>query len=274
MLRVLVLFCLTVVVAVSPSLAGEKTAASEVIGKLIDAHGGMDKWRATRTVSFEHKLVSPQEPDDPWVSREITDQRTRREYQEWPLDEAVICFDGENTWSMNWKRLNPPKFMVNLAYYFLNLPWITQDPGVILEGPGTGTLPADDTEYITIKMTFEAGTGESPDDYYVIYIDPETHLMKATEYIVTYGAMLDLFKVPAEVTFLGPLYHVYDDYTTVDGLVMPSKYRTYDPAGNVYGHHTVSNYAFDKPFDDSKMKMPEGAKIDTSSNKRKVQKEG
>jgi hypothetical protein len=274
MLRVILLFCLALAVTALPSLADEKTEVSEVVWKLIDAHGGMEKWRAAPTVSYEHKLVAPQEPDDPWLSHELTDQRTRREYQEWPLDEATICFDGDKTWSVNWQRLNPPKFMVNLSYYFLNLPWITQDPGVILDGPGTGKIPEDDTEYITVKMTFEAGTGESPDDYYVIYIDPETYRMKATEYIVTYGAMLDLFNAPPEMKFIGPLYHVYEDYVTVGGLVMPSKYRTYDPTGNVYGHHTVSNYAFDKPFDESKMKMPDGAKIDTSSNKRKAQKQG
>lgn len=34
---------------------------------------------------------------------------------------------------------------------------------------------------------------------YVIYIDPKTNLMKRVEYIVTYGAMLDLFRLPPDV---------------------------------------------------------------------------
>ena len=243
--------------------------AHMVAKKMIEAHGGMEKWSQAPTVSFKHTMIAPQQPDDPWTSIDVTEQGSRRTYQDWPLDEATIVFDGKETWSTDWKRLNPPKFMVNMAYYFLNLPWITQDDGVVLGDFGEGKLPHDDKAYITIRMTFEAGVGDAPDDYYVIYIDPDTHLMRGCEYIVTYGAMLDLFNMPPDVKFLGPLVKVFDDYEKVDGLMVPMTYKTYTPNGQMYGDHSVENVSFKQPFDEARMKKPNNAVIDTSSNERK-----
>jgi hypothetical protein len=258
-----------VVVAPASGLAGETGDAQSIALEMIKAHGGMDRWKAVTTVSFKNTMVAPWEPDDPWVSIEVTEQNSRRTYQDWPLDGATIVSDGKVTWSKDWKRGNPPKFMVNLSYYFLNLPWITQDPGVKLEGPGQGKLPGGDETYTTIRMTFEPGVGEASDDYYVIFIDPETKRMKAVEYIVTYGAMLDLFNVPEDQTFVGPLINVFDEYATVGGLAFPVKYTTYSPDGDVYGQHTVENLSLDKPFDETRMKMPDDAVVDNSSAKRK-----
>lgn len=241
--------------------------AERIVEKMIEAHGGMEAWQSAPTVSFRHTLVSPQDPEDPWVSIETTEQGSRRTYQEWPRDGARIAWDGKTVWSTDWKRLNPPKFMVNLAYYFLNLPWLTQDPGVNLAMEGRGGVPNDDRDYLKVKMTFDPGTGETPDDYYVIYIDPDTYRMRATEFVVTYGPMLDIFGVPAEVKFIGPIIHSYSEFTTVDGLVVPVAYSTFTPTGQLYGEHTVENWSFSKAFDETRLEMPEGAVIDTSDPK-------
>jgi len=224
---------------------------------------------AAPSVSFKHSMTAPSDPDDPWVSVEITEQGSRREYQEWPLDKAVIAFDGERVWSEGWKRLNPPKFMVNMAYYFVNLPWVTQDPGVNLIELGEGTLPNDDKTYATVRMTFDAGVGDASEDYYLLFIDKETGLLKGTEYIVTYGAMLDLMGAPEDATFLGPLTKVFDDHVDVAGLTVPTTYKTYAPNGMVYGEHTVENISFTRKFDPAIVEMPAGAVIDESSNERK-----
>lgn len=251
---------------------GEMPAATRnLVDKLIQAHGGMEKWAAAPTVSMEHKMVAPQSPDDPWVSYDTTEQGSRRTYQDWTRDEAQIAFDGSRTWSVGWKRLNPPKFMVNLAYYFACMPWILEDDGVILSEPGTGTLPDDDTVYQTVTMTFKPGVGETPDDKYIVFIDPQTHRMKATRFWVTYGALLDIMNMPPEVKALGPITHIYDELQTVEGLTVPAKYHTIGPAGRVMGEHWVTRVSFSKEFDESRMQMPHNAEIDQSSVHRKAQ---
>lgn len=269
--RVLCVVLALATLSAGTALAGEAPAATrELVHKLIEAHGGMEKWAAAPTVSLEHKLVAPQQPDDPWISYDTTEQGLRRTYQDWTHDEAEIVYDGSKTWSVGWKRLNPPKFMVNMAYYFVCMPWILEDDGVILSEPGTGKLPDDDTEYKTITMTFEAGVGETPDDKYIVFIDPKTHLMKATRYWVTYGAMLDLMNMPPEVKALGPITHVYDEFQTVEGLTVPATYHTIGPAGRVMGEHWVTRVSFSEKFDESRMEMPHNAEVDKSSVERKA----
>lgn len=266
------LVCAALVVAATTTPQADEcimSAAQVTAMKMIDAHGGLDKWRSAPTMSFKQTMIAPQEPTDPWTSIEMTHQSSRRTYQDWPLDKATITSDGKKTWSEGWKRGNPPKFMVNLAYYFINLPWLTMDDGVVLEGPGEGKLLDDDKTYITLRMTFEAGVGDASDDYYVIFIDPDTYMMRGVEFIVTYGAMLDLFGMPEDVKQMGPLFKVFDDYKTVEGLKVSTRYKTFTPDGTLYGDHTVEQISFSKPFDEARMTMPEGALIDQSSNERK-----
>ena len=110
--------------------ASEQTR--EVIGKMIEAHGGLKKWQGMPSISYQHTYVSPHDPSNPWTSDEIVEQGTRRVYQKWPLDNAEIIYDGEAYYGVNWQRGNPPKFTAHLAMYFSNIPWLTQDEGVKL----------------------------------------------------------------------------------------------------------------------------------------------
>ena len=76
--------------------------------------------------------------------------------------------------------------------------------------------------------------------------------------------VLDLFQAPPDARFIGPLVHVYEQYETFDGLVIPTKYSTYAPDGQIYGRHTVKDVSFTVPFDASKVVMPDNAVVDTS----------
>jgi hypothetical protein len=253
--------------------ANAEMGGADLAQKLIEAHGGMKAWNDATILHFEHKMVPPTSPgaeEDAWLSVETIEAGSRRVYQSWPLDDAVVVFDGEEVWSTGWKRANPPKFMVHLAYYFLCLPFLTQDPGVNLEYTGMGRFPTAEKDYHQLRVTFDAGIGDSPDDYYVIFVDPVNYQMRGTEFVVTYGPMLDLFHVPADVTFIGPLFKVYEEVGEFDGLVMPVRYKTFTPDGTMYGDHWVSDYRFRGEFDDMLMKKPTDAVVDTSTNERKA----
>ncbi len=105
----------------------------------------------------------------------------------------------------------------------------------------------------------------------MLYIDPENYLLKATEYIVTYAALLDMLGLPPEMTFFGPMVRVFDDYVTVDGLTVPSRYRTHDPEGKtMFGVHLLTQVEFGVPFDESRMRMTAGAVIDNSNGKQRA----
>jgi hypothetical protein len=92
--------------------------------------------------------------------------------------------------------------------------------------------------------------------------------MAGTEYAVSYGAFLDRIGAPSEQKLFGPITHVFERFASSEGLTIPVKWRTYNAKGEVYGRHLVLNYAINLPFDESRMKMPADAVIDTSKPTR------
>lgn len=249
----------------------------DVINRLVEAHGGLDKWKNATTIAFDNVMYNPfaqSEAEKWWVSREVIDQKTRRAYQYWQIDDAVLVYDGEETWTTNWNRGNPPKMMVHFFYYFTSLPWLTQDDNVHLGEPGKGSLPGFDKEYVTIDMSFteKPGVGKTERDLFKLYIDPDTYMLQGYEYSLGYGALLDLMGVP-EGELFGPMLRVHDAFTDVDGLLFPAQFHTMPTDGSTtYGNHVILNYSLTEPFDESRVAKPADAVVDMSSDRHGVSK--
>ncbi len=237
--------------------AGSSPAAEAVVAEMIAAHGGMERWAAAPTVAFTDEFIQPG-ADAGFPARVVVEQGRRRAYIDY-AGTLQLAWDGDKAWSAGSQPPMPPRFLALLNYYFLNLPWLTRDPGVVLGDPGSGKLWDNPTEYTTVRMTFEPGVGDTPDDYYVLYIHPETKRLAATEYIVTYRALL-----PEGADSTDPHILVYDEWATVDGLVVPTHYTIYELDRSVYITCVARDWSFSEPWDDSWMEMPDGALLDDS----------
>jgi hypothetical protein len=231
--------------------------ASEPVNRMIAAHGGLDTWKAAPTLSFEDSLLPTGAPTA-MVSRVTTEMSTRRAYLDFPAMKAQVVWDGEKAWSVNWKGPIPPRFLALLSFYFLGLPWLTTDPGVNLGEPGAGTLPDDPTQYITVKMSFGRGVGDTPDDYYRLFIDPETHRLKAIEFTVTYADLL-----PPGVAAIKE-YGVYEAYQTSEGLLVPARLTVYSDQWEKRSTLEWRDVSFRRAFDESRLPMPPNAVVDAS----------
>jgi hypothetical protein len=262
-LRSLTFLCLVLLLSGCSSAGPEAmpppaAADKEIVARMIEAHGGLAKWRASPTVSFTDSFTRAGEPSGE-DSQVTVEQRTRRAYLDFPQAGAQIVWDGEKAWSQNWKAGPPPRFVALLSYYFLNLPWLAADPGVNLSAPGRGRLGDDPTEYLTVKMTFAPGVGDTPDDYYLLFIDPKTYRLRGSEFTVTYAALL-----PPDVKEIKE-FIVFDDFTHVDGLLVPGTGVIYKEDGALAGTFRWREVSFSKPFDEARMQKPAGAVIDTSN---------
>jgi hypothetical protein len=224
-----------------------------IVQEMVAAHGGVETWRNAPTFSF-----TDQWGDSP-KNTYVVEQGRRRAYFDVSGTAISVAWDGEKAWSLNWPAPTPVRFLALLDYYFINLPWLTQDPGVVLGEPGTGRLRDDPTEYVTVMMTFEPGTGDTPEDYYRLYIHPETKLLKACDYIVTYHALMDEGQKSTPEHCL-----IYEEMTEVDGLRLPARFTIYE-GDAVYATCAFTDYSLSKPFDEARMTMPEGAVLDTST---------
>ena len=266
---------ITIFLATFEAFAQPKYASEEsqrVIGKMVEAHGGLDSWRKAETVSFDNIMFSEGLGEEKfWISKITVDQKTKRVYQEWPLHNATMASDGKQAWSVNWKAGNPPKSEALMFYYFLNLPWLTQDKNVELGAVEKIKHKGFKNEVYVIRFGFaeKPVIGKTKLDSYKLFIDSRSYLLLGYEYMIGYGGMLDLMELPADKKLFGPMFRIHDSFTNVGGLTYPNRMHT----GNLdqtqtYGYHAIINYDLTADFDESKMKVPKNAVIDKSSDKR------
>jgi hypothetical protein len=225
-----------------------------LVDAMIAAHGGYERWAAAPSVSFVDEWSDGQ------GFRTTVEQGRRRAYLEADGGAVRVAWDGAECRSVGWPEQGPPpRFLALLNWYFLNLPWIVRDPGVRLE-PGMGTLHDDATEYLTLRLTYDEGVGDTPRDWYELYIHPRTRRLAACRYVVTYRALL-----PEGVAATPPHVLRYDEWATVDGLVVPTRFTIREEDGAVYASCTISEWSFRKPFDETRLNLGPAAVVDRST---------
>lgn len=170
--------------------------------------------------------------------------------------DTVAVFDGTDAWVAPDAAAMPrARFDLLTWPYFLAAPYKLRDPGTRLEDRGTMML--DGKPYDAARLTFAPGTGDSPDDWYLLYRDPDTGRLHAMAYIVTYGG------TSAREAEQSPHAIVYDDYRTVEGVPVPTTWRFYNWSedggleGNPIGEMDLDNPRFVEPEPDD-FARPEG----------------
>jgi len=260
------LFSLSTKLYSQPNYATPKT--KEVIEKMVQAHGGIEAWKNIPAIRFDNIMHNNYHSKNAfawWVAHEVFDQKTRHVYQNWDFDDAKIGFDGKQVWSQNWKKANPTQAMTYFFYYFVNLPWLTQDDGVNLSEVTEFVWPDYGKKYYEVKMTFSKlpTIGKSSKDYFVLYIDPESYLLQGYQYAVGNKALLKSLGQPPERELFGPLWRVIIKYTDVGGLKFPSAFRTMPEANErIVGNHLIMNIDITTPFDREKLIKPKDAQVD------------
>ncbi|MFQ5742578.1 MAG: hypothetical protein ACE5HV_03190 [Acidobacteriota bacterium] len=144
-------------------------------------------------------------------------------------DGTVAVFDGTDAWvspaSSSFQRA---RFHLLTWPYFFAVPMKLHDPGTHLEP--TGEMQLQGQTYDTAKLTFGAGVGDSPDDWYVLFRDRETNFLHAMGFIVTYSKSVEEAEASPEAI-------TYHDYTDVDGVRIPSRWKLWrwSPQGGIEG---------------------------------------
>ncbi len=127
-----------------------------------------------------------------------------------------VYFDGTDVYmypaSADYKRA---RFDVLTWHYFFFAPFKLREKGVSVVADIDRLN--DGRAYPTAKMTFANGTGDSPNDWYILYRNPQSNLLEGMSYIVTYGG-----KAPEEAT---PNAITYGGWTTLDGVQFPTKWQ-------------------------------------------------
>lgn len=168
-------------------------------------------------------------------------------------DGTVAVFDGERAWvappEMEFPRA---RFHLLTWPYFLAAPFKLRDPGTLLQPMPDMKVLGEEHE--VAQLTFDEGTGDTPDDWYLVYKDEDTDHLRALAYIVTYGTP----KMEAEEE---PHAVLYEDLVRQNGVTIPTEWTFYnwspergfhgDPIGKVFLENlrfvTPEPGAFDRP---------------------------
>lgn len=207
----------TLVVACGPTSSTEiKEAAAEPaiskahlddapasLLKVLEAHGGYETWAKQQTMTYT--LAAKKEKHQ----IELPTRKVRLEGEKW-----TIGYDGDAVWIQQDSTHfgGSARFYHNLYFYFIAMPFVLADPGIVYE-----EIPAisfEGVDYPGIKVSYQADVGDSPDDNYILYYHPETFQMEWLAYTVTYRS-----KEPSDNFRLIR----YADWKAVNGLVLPHK---------------------------------------------------
>lgn len=182
----------------------------ENISKVFKAHGTLEKWN-----NFENLIFEIEKPEG--NEKTTTALKNRESLIE--TNTFAIGYDGKEVWLQEkdtTKYKGNPRFYYNLMFYFYAMPYVLADDGIIYTD--VEPLQFDGQEYPGIKIGYESGVGESPEDEYIIYYNKETYQMEWLGYTVTY------FSKEKSKKFS---YIKYSDWQMIGGMKLPKTLEWY-----------------------------------------------
>lgn len=237
--------------AVIALAVGPINIASAQIDAAVKAHGGLEKWQSYGSVEYDlayktakgtkvdHQLFNLQTRDGLITSDKYTLGSANGEV--W-IKPALDALGG-----------TPPRFYMWTPFYFFGMPFVFADPGASHESLGKKSFQGKD--YDVAKITFKAGTGDSPDDYYIAYVDPASGKLKLSVYVVTYSSI----RKDKPVDQLEPHAIVFDEWQEIDGLKVPKTARYYAWKNDTIEGDALGEMEFSKVH--FAIEMPEASKF-------------
>ncbi len=132
----------------------------------------------------------------------------------------VVVYDGEEAWITPGQAKMPrARFHVLTWPWFLVTPFKMSDAGVTMAS--AGELPMQGETMPTAMMTFAGDMGDTPDDWYLLYMDAESKLLTAMSYIVTYGK-------PLEKANEEPHCITYHDFDVISGATFSKHWKVWN----------------------------------------------
>ena len=242
--------------------AGILSLAAPCFGQLercLDAHGGVARWQTFASAEYD---LTWENAKGARKDHQLFNLRTR----EGLITGAAYTLGSAKgevwiTPGLDALGGTPPRFYMWTPFYFFGMPFVFADPGATQESLGRKSFQG--REYDATRVTFKSGTGDSPEDYYVAYVEPDSGQLKLIEYVVTFPSI----RKDKPLEQLEPHAILFEEWQQADGLRVPKAASFYNwKNGNIEGEPlgklTFSGVRFSiNPPDDAKFAKPAGAMI-------------
>ncbi|WP_339708602.1 hypothetical protein [uncultured Kriegella sp.] len=235
--------------------------AGSVIWNAMEAHGGLSKWFSNGALAFRFNY-QPLDGKTARDSYQIVDVwRNRAVHTSVSDSTAKFGWNGKTAWV---KAKDSTAFAYDTKFWALTPIYLFAHP-FVLDGEGVNLELLPQAKYKektndVVKVTFDAGTGDAPDDYYILHFDVDTHLITAIRYIVSYPEYFkDGGHNPEKFMEVGELVNI-------EGILLPTGLKTHwtvenGQPGDYITKIDVSDLHFIKTLENDFYDVPEGAKI-------------
>lgn len=236
-------------------IAGSAPAARDAtpLTSTIEAHGGIEAWNRFGTLAYTmdgFPLSAPMAK----ANRSTVDLRSR--FNRIDGDGFTVAWNGVSAWSTPGPDAVglPPRFVTLGSFYFIGMPFVFADDGVVLEAAPDQAFRG--REYRVVKVGYRRGVGHSSKDDYTLFIDKDTDRLALIHHSVTETGV-------ERVTW------TFDEWQRVDGLLVPARMTLYpgwnpDAPGDG-SSFTIERVEFDTKTPPEKLyAAPADAVIDTA----------
>jgi len=154
---------------------------------------------------------------------------------------STILVDGKTYTNAEKSQWQSEKFGIYTYQYFFMAPYKFSDQGTKWEKLDPMEINGEVTN--RAKLTFDDGTGDSPNDWYIVHSDPESHLVNHIGYIVT-GGGTSIEEAEKSAHAIS-----YENYVQVSGVPMSTKwifsdYNKDEGLGDQIGEGNIRNIDF------------------------------
>ena len=211
----------------------ERMSESEggrLLAQAIEAHGGLETWFKSGDLRFRWIYrMKDRGPDAVIDTLQTIDVWSARAVHQTSKGDIRFGWDGQQAWIQPTDAAfsPPPHFWSLTPYYFIGIPFVLADPGANYELL-PDAISFEEQDYQQVKVTFDPGTGATPDDYYIVLIHPETKQVMGVRYIVTDSTLYP--DGPAEEKLL-----TYDTFADAGGVLLATEYRSFKMADGAVG---------------------------------------
>ena len=227
-----------------------------LLQETLEAHGGLETWKTYRSVRY--RMVGfPLTPAVAAPSHSTVDLENR--FNRIESAAYTVGWNGQDAWAVpNPEAVGlPPRFYTLGSFYFLGMPFVFADPGVVLEARGTATFRG--TTFEVLRASYVDGVGHSDRDDYLLYIDPETHRLALIDHSVTETGV-------ERVTW------TFDHWQEKGGLLVPAQMTFFvgapaDQAPEDGATFTIEDFQLSRePVDLGLYEPPVGATLTTAED--------
>ena len=226
--------------------------------EVLDAHGSLDTWNGNEAVTFRLRDFPTMQgggmvSDLHRINLTDGDQAIRG-------DDYVVVSRGDTTYGSPGTNATglPPRLYQSMSATLFGMPFVLAKPGITVVAHGQADFAGEQLLEFEASIPEDMAAGGST---YRLFVDPQSNQLQYATWMVTYPTLRE--------QNLQRMVH-FQEWQTVDGLVIPATVAMYSAPGEITPDAPGSTFYIEEveftaePFAAETFDRPEDAVIDES----------